>query len=447
MRPPLSNHQQTDQQHLKNENIDLTVTWRPECHVLFSIHLSPAATQAAHQKAIKAVTKEVNIPGFRKGHAPVDFIKKNFGKAIESEWVQEISNAAWQNAMDLTSIYPLKRDREIKCEVKSKSFEDGSDLEISFVAFPVIPDILPEDLTLTAPTIPDVTENDFENNLHHLQMQSATWLEVKDRPATEGDYAVVDIIELTDPVQEICQEKRISLDKNKIDSWLVDAIVGMNPGEKRTVKQEEECKSCQDGEEHHHHGPHEEIEVTLHRIETPEMPEMDDSWAKKLGAEDIADLHKKLRSSLQHRRDEAYKSELRNQTYNALISTYSFDIPKAMWESAYHARKDRLDAHYSQSAMSQEESKEQRRSASENLKETAKQEVRGHLMLEMIIRDKNIQATQDEIMQAALTHMMSKQNQMGEQDFKQVYSNTEQYLLKQKALDFLAERASLIEKS
>jgi trigger factor len=86
------------QTQFQNENMTVDLKRDPGCLIRLDISLSPLATQAAYQKALKTVNKEVSIPGFRKGKAPQTLILKNYSQHVDREWRELLLNTAFGEA-------------------------------------------------------------------------------------------------------------------------------------------------------------------------------------------------------------------------------------------------------------------------------------------------------------------------------------------------------------
>ena len=98
------------QTEFKNDNVQVIVSRSKGSRVKLEINVSPLATQAAYKQAIKAVGKEISRPGFRKGKAPDNYILQNYKGHVESEWNNILLNTSFQEALDLTKIYPFSKN-------------------------------------------------------------------------------------------------------------------------------------------------------------------------------------------------------------------------------------------------------------------------------------------------------------------------------------------------
>src|ERR1700679_3370372 len=121
----------TENQSLQNENVRFTVHHKPACIAEFAVEAFEPLVKGAHKKAARAISKEVVLPGFRKGKAPEELIIKNFPKEVDKEWQQEIANFCFQECGKMAKIPVLHRDAKITYKMKSHS-PSGALLILSF---------------------------------------------------------------------------------------------------------------------------------------------------------------------------------------------------------------------------------------------------------------------------------------------------------------------------
>ena len=69
---------ESESQALQNENVRFTIHHKPACIVEFDVEALEPLVKSAHKKAARTISKEVTLPGFRKGKAPEEMILKNF---------------------------------------------------------------------------------------------------------------------------------------------------------------------------------------------------------------------------------------------------------------------------------------------------------------------------------------------------------------------------------
>src|SRR5690349_13470758 len=86
---------------LKTERFHLKVVRKPHCMIEYDIECFEELTKEAYGKAVKAVSKEVSMQGFRKGRAPEELVIKHYTPQIEKQWQEEIANLAYKEAASL----------------------------------------------------------------------------------------------------------------------------------------------------------------------------------------------------------------------------------------------------------------------------------------------------------------------------------------------------------
>ena len=125
---------------LENQFVSFTTENKPNCVVEFDVKASSALVDRAYQNAIKAVAKDTTIPGFRKGKAPEDVIKKTFKSAIEKKWEQLIGEESFAECEKLAKIPVLNAQTRIHFKMKKHSHE-SAEMTFQFETEPSIPAI------------------------------------------------------------------------------------------------------------------------------------------------------------------------------------------------------------------------------------------------------------------------------------------------------------------
>jgi len=140
----------------KYEEKDFVLTHKTfaGCKHTFDIQPTKEFLKSTYAEAVKAVNKEVSVPGFRKGKAPEAYIKANFKKAIDSEWKDITVNKAFSKAIDLTKVSPRNQESVENVKINDISLDGNTELHVKFESFPTIPDLKLSDLKIEKATIP-----------------------------------------------------------------------------------------------------------------------------------------------------------------------------------------------------------------------------------------------------------------------------------------------------
>lgn len=211
--------------NLEPTKVKLTVTVEPE-------ELNPYLDAAR-----KEIAKQVNVPGFRKGHVPGKIIDQRIGfAAVAGEAVNDAVPELYSKALDEKKIRPMAQP---EFDVQDVPQAANDDTKLKFTAtVERRPDIeLPEiDGLEIAIAKPEVKDEDVDKRLEALRQRFGTLVGV-DRPATKGDFANIDLTAEIDGETVDSQEGvSYELGSNTMLDGLDEALDGLSAGEETTSK-------------------------------------------------------------------------------------------------------------------------------------------------------------------------------------------------------------------
>ncbi|WP_068467212.1 trigger factor [Candidatus Protochlamydia phocaeensis] len=377
-------------QTVSNDNLSVQVTKKPRCQIKFDITVAPAAVEAAYHKALKAINKEVNIPGFRKGKAPDQIVLERYGASVQKECVDIVLQTAFNEAIQLTHLHPLKDGNIKRPVVHECSREKGAHVVIEFEARPVIPTVQPEDLKLKKVQPNPITEEDRQNALQQVLLQFTTYEPIEDRGVQENDFVDLDVTVLENPPRQIIDNQRTQVNQAGLPSWMREKVIGLKAGESAEGQTEQNPD---------HPNPDFQsvpFRVTVKAVWQGQSPAVDDELAKKVGLQTIDELHQKIEERLKNEvQDEAYKQEVQ-ELEQQLVEKYPFDLPQSYIDAN---KQSRLDDY-----LKQLESRNQEDYAQQNYEQIEKmieQSTFHHLQLFFLLRkvaaDNHVEVTNDEV--------------------------------------------------
>ncbi len=310
--------------NVSNDNVTITSTRMPHCQVKFEIKVSPQATQAAYQKALKNINKEVSIPGFRKGKAPEKIIIERYQPTIQKEFVDLVLNTGFNEALQLTHIHPLKDGQMKRPVIHECSREKGAHFEIEFEARPAIPAIKLDELEVPKIERTTVTDQERKNALEQVVLQFTTYEPVEDRPVEENDFVNISVTILEEPPREVIQNQRAQVSPTGMPSWMREKVIGLQAGESVEGMTEQDPNLTEPSPDFQPLP----FRATIHTISKGLQPEVNDELAKRVGVESLDDLHKKIEERLeQEHQEDAYRAEIQ-ALEQALLAKYPIDLPQ-----------------------------------------------------------------------------------------------------------------------
>lgn len=402
---------------VKNDRISVELKQGADCHVTLEVQVSPAVTQEYYTKAVKAINKEVSLPGFRKGKAPTAMILDKFGSVIEKEWKEIVTKETFYEALDLVKITPFSSKSVKKVSLKNCSKEQGASLTVEFESHPQPPSIDPSQLKMEPVEKHVVSEEEIKEEEQRVGSYFATYEEVLDRPAKNGDFVTIDLEILEEPPFLQLENERLELNERIMIDWLYNLIIGLKTGEQKEGQafaqgQEQNPKNCR---------------VTLKRIEAQVLPNLDDDFAKKIGLSKIEEFRPKIKERLEQQALQSQKVEMRKKLKDIISKAYVFDLPKGVVEEEIKHRKQ------------QGSDKNQ-----EELREEAEEALRTHFLLRKYAQDQKIQVTKEEISRE-YSHQMTNLPEAyrtfsKDMDGEEIFSRLHLDLLLVKSIDSLLEK-------
>ncbi|MBM3191763.1 MAG: hypothetical protein FJZ63_03820 [Chlamydiae bacterium] len=330
--------EKTISQHFSNDQVDFTVQRKPHCIVEFSAKASAVFTKSLYDKAVKAVAKEVSVPGFRKGKAPEHMIKSSHATAIDKQWQQFLGNDVFRACELLCSIPTLNRDTRVQYRLNSHSLE-GADILFSFESEPQVPDVDPSLLTPTPVPLEDIDEKKVQEVLDEVRLFFAKWIPIADRGVQDKDFVEIHLDSLEGETSErVASNSRLEINSN-LTPWLYQLLIGMKPNEEREGVS---APGSNASEEEKAHFTPKKVRVTLLRIEEAELPLVDDAFAQKIGAESADILKERLTTLLQKRAKQVQKQVYHDELSHLLSEKYIFDIPHSLLHAEIKHRIDQL---------------------------------------------------------------------------------------------------------
>ncbi len=429
----------TKQDTFENELLKITVNRDSDCRISMQVSVLPKASEAAYQKAVKSINKEVSLPGFRKGKAPVKMVEDNYGKYIDQEWKDLLVQTAFQDSLKLSKIYPLSEEAIKKPQLKKASRNEETEISFEFEATPDIPTISPEELSLKKIEVQPVTEKQIDESLENIQLHHAKWDDIEDRSVEIGDFIDVDIEDCENIGHFICKDTRFEVADEKMGDWMLKLVIGKKVND--TVEGVSERSKEMDPEAEFIPT---KCKITIKTMKSATLPEIDEELAKKVGAESVEDLKEKVSANLASQAEQNVQDNLRDQLDALLAERYPFDVPHSLVQREIQNRLDFMKREMSKAEKSEEDISKKVADVQEQLAEDVKRAFRLFFISRRIADENKISVSQEELVKELMMQMYDQNSPIDtsldpEEARSKIYVN----LLSQKVKDFLIDQASV----
>ena len=355
--------------NLEPTKVKLTVTVEPE-------ELNPYLDAAR-----KEIAKQVNVPGFRKGHVPGKIIDQRIGfAAVAGEAVNDAVPELYSKALDEKKIRPMAQP---EFDVQDVPQAANDDTKLKFTAtVERRPDIeLPEiDGLEIAIAKPEVKDEDVDKRLEALRQRFGTLVGV-DRPATKGDFANIDLTAEIDGETVDSQEGvSYELGSNTMLDGLDEALDGLSAGEETTFEGTLEAGD--------HEGQKATVKVKVNSVKAEELPELDDEFASEASEFDTLDeLKADIRKAAAQDAEGRQATEARDAFIATLQEGLEIPVPKGVKANMVAEQLKGMTPH------PEKATKEQKAQA----EETVEKELRDQMVLDALAEKLDVQVSQSDV--------------------------------------------------
>ncbi len=283
---------------------------------------------AAIKQAYEENGKKINVPGFRKGKAPMGIIEKYYG---ESVFFEDALNIIYPEAVE-AAIAESKLefvDDKIDFDLVSISKTEGVEFKVVITVKPEVE--IDGYKGLKAEKLKTVvTDEEIEAEVNAVADRNSRMVTVEDRAAAMGDTAVIDFDGYVDGKAfdgGKGESYSLALGSGSFIPGFEEQVAGHNTGDEFDVN----VTFPEDYHAEELKGKAATFKVKLHEIKVKEMPTVDDEFAKDVSEFDtLADYKADLKAKATERKDKQAEADVENQLVEQLIELVKADIPNAM---------------------------------------------------------------------------------------------------------------------
>ena len=411
--------------------------------VKLTFNIEAEKFEEAMKKVYAKTAKYFNIPGFRKGKAPMQLVERQYGSAI---FYEDAFNELVPDIYD-EAIKENKVEAVSKPSIDIVQMEKGKELIF----------------TATVETKPDVelgkykgieikkieyntSDEEIEHELGHMAERNARLVTVEDRPVEKGDITTIDFEGTIDGVAfegGKAENHELEIGSNTFIAGFEDQIIGMKLEEEKDVK----VKFPDDYFAKDLAGKDAVFKVKLHEIKKKELPKIDDEFAKDVSEFDtLSELKNSIKEKLdtEHANKEKYETE--QEAIKVVCDNTKIDIPNGMIELEIDNMMRDMETRLSYQGLKLSQYLQMMNKTEEdvrsNFKNQAEESVKSRLVLEAIVKAENIEATPEEI--SDKLKELAKQYGRKEEELlanTQLNEYVSESIKTEKAIDFIVKNA------
>ena len=390
-----------------------------------------------------------NIPGFRKGKAPFNKIKKMNGVGVFYEdAVDEVIDASYPDAAKESGLDIVSRP-----SISIEEIEEGK----AFVYTAVVA-VKPE-VTLgeykgveVQKTKSEVTEEDIETEIKRAREKNSRLITVEDRGIEDGDQVTIDFDGSVDGKRfegGKAEDYPLTIGSHTFIDNFEEQLIGKTTGEECEVNvtfpaeyHVEELKNKPAV-----------FKVKVKEIQRKELPEANDDFASEVSDFDTMEEYKKdLTEKLQAEKIEAAKTADEDKVVAKVIENATMEIPDQMVEEQVNGMVNDYARRLESQGISFKQYVEitgmTAEKIGEQMKPQAIKRIQTRLVLEAVVKAENIQA--DDAAVEEQFDKMAEDFKMDKEQIKGMFGEEQIAQLKedlavQKAIDFLVAEAKFVD--
>lgn len=353
----------------------------------------------AIKQAYRKNGKKINVPGFRKGKAPLHIIETYYGTEV---FFEDALNLLYSDAVDAAIAESGLKviDDKMDFDLVSISKEDGVDFKVSVTTYPEIELEAYKGLKAERPLV-KVDAAEVNAEVKSIQERNARMVSVEDRAAKKGDTVVIDFEGFTDGVPfdgGKAEGHSLELGSGQFIPGFEDQIIGKNIGDEFDVN----VTFPEDYGAKELAGKPAVFKVKLHEIKVRELPAADDEFAKDVSEFDtLKEFKADLKKKALERKKKAAEEAVENILVQQIVDGIKGDIPEAMFTNRLNQSVEEFNYRLQSQGMSLDLYLKYTGSTIEQFRDTfrpqAEMQVKYRLALEKIVELENIKATEEEL--------------------------------------------------
>ena len=356
--------------------------------------------QAALDQAFNKVKKNLNAPGFRKGHMPRAVFNQKFGEeALYDDALNAILPSAYEAA-----IAELDLDVVAQPKIDVKSIEKGQDwtLTAEVVTKPEVKLGAYKDLEVSVEASKEVTDEEVDAKLENERKNLAE-LVVKEGAAENGDTVVIDFVGSVDGVEfdgGKGENHSLELGSGQFIPGFEDQLVGAKAGDEVEVK----VTFPEDYQASDLAGKAAVFVTKVNEVKAKEVPALDDELAKDLDdeVETLDELKAKYRKELEAAKEIAYDDAVEGAALDLAVENAEIvELPAEMVEDEVHRAMNEFMGNMQRQGISPEMYFQITGTTQEDLHKQyeadADKRVKTNLVIEAVAAAEGFDATEEEI--------------------------------------------------
>ena len=388
---------------------------------------------------LKSLSRRVRLDGFRPGRVPLKVVRQRYGAGVYQEVLSEVLQESYREAVQQEGIEPAGNP-----SIEPKTVEQGKPIEFvaSFQVFPEVEVADFSDAEIEQP-VAEIEDADIDRVIDSLRGQHKEWAEV-DRAAADGDRVTLDFTGSVDGEEfegGKAEDFQIELGAGRLIADFEKQLPGVKAGDEKTI----DVTFPEDYPAENLKGKTAQFALRVKKVEEPQLPEVDEEFAKQFGIEDgsVEKLRADVRSNMERELRQALKGRVKQQVMDLVVERHGFDLPEALVKAEINRLREEAEKRFGGAQQTQP-------LPDSLFEDEAQRRVRLGLALRAIIEQKGFEVDAErvdrELDEMAATYEDPEEVKQYYRANPQAKSNLESLVLEDQVVDWVVEQAKVTEK-
>lgn len=366
-----------------------------------TLNFAKSELASARAARLQKLGKSLKMPGFRPGKVPAKMVEQQYGLQVDFE-------VQFDRASELFFEISKKENIQLAGQPRLEPKSDiGADNIVFDAIFEVFPEVKIGDLSTAEITryATEVTDAEIDKTIDMLRKQRVHFHARgtdqghgdggTNQAAQSGDRVTVDFIGTIDGVEFSggkAEDFAFVLGEGRMLPEFESAALGLKSGEEKTFP----LSFPADYHGKDVAGKTAEFKITMKKVEWPHLPEVNDDFAKSLGVAEggLAKMREEISQNLSREIKRRTHALLKNQVMDALSKACELDVPKTLLAQEQErfvqmARQDLMQRGIPNAKDAP--------IPAEMFKAQAEQRVKLGLILNELVKQKDLKATPEQI--------------------------------------------------
>lgn len=363
------------------------------------IHLTVSAEKIKElvDERFRKLNETVQVPGFRRGHAPRVLLERKFGRHLLEELKQDVVGKGFEEAAEEKK-FELVGEPTV---VDPDALELKADSEFKYaVEIETLPrfELKPyTGLTVKKPPV-KVEPEEVDEAIEALRRQHATWEPVKEA-AQKGDQVVADLWVLHEG-KELAFQENASLTVGEdvaVFGTRQPDFYRVLLGKESGATGEYEMTVPADHPDRGFAGKTVTVRAAIKGVRRRKLPELDAEFFKLLDVDDLDDLKEEVEHRLKRAKNEEARSSMASDLLEQIVQANEFPVPEGLVKHASAEFLSLSAYEWLRQGVAPAEVRKRVQEHRDQVEEEAAREIREHLIIQKIADREKIFVTEDEV--------------------------------------------------